>query len=212
MKRTLLLFLLAIAASCTAPDPRHRAAGARPVAPAPQPSIEERVALAESASHPRAEHHGLDQLAGSWETRAVDVDSNGRELEPMSGHASIGWIFGGRYLKWDETLDIGSATHATTGYLGYDALVRQEYELLTITDLSTGMGVAYGKGELAGAGIRFTLDLVDPGSGETLRAQSRLRAIDRDHFVLEVMGADPMGNDSVRRRTYYHRAAVVLPK
>src|SRR5439155_17685219 len=102
-----------------------------------QPTIEERVALAESASHPRAEHHGLDILAGSWETRAVDVDSNGRELEPMTGHTSIGWIFGGRYLKWDETLDIGSATHATTGFLGYDALVRQEYELLTITDLST---------------------------------------------------------------------------
>jgi len=38
------------------------------------------------------------------------------------------------------------------------------------------------------------------------------RSIDRDHFVLEVIGADPMGNDSVRRRTYYHRAAVVPTK
>lgn len=195
-----------IAASCAAPDPHRRPANSRQLTPETPLSIEERVVQAELASHPRAEHKALDVLVGTWETRAVDVDPNGRELEPMTGHAAIAWIFNGRYLKWDETLDIGSSTHASTGFLGYDGLVLREYELLTIADLSTGMGVAYGKGEISGAGIRFTLDRVDPGSGESSRAESRLRAIDRDHVVLEVIGRDLMGNDNVLRRTYYHRA------
>ncbi len=206
MRPALLLSVVVIAASCAVPDPHHRAGNARPANPEPPASIEERVAQAELASQPRAEHKSLDVLAGTWETRAVDVDPNGRELEPMTGHAVIAWMFNGRYLKWDETLDIGSATHASTGFLGYDGLVLREYELLTIADLSIGMGVAYGKGEISGSGIRFTLDRIDPGSGETSRAQSRLRATDRDHVVLEVIGRDLMGNDNVLRRTYYHRA------
>jgi hypothetical protein len=77
-----------------------------------------------------------------------------------------------------------------------------------ISDLATGMGVARGGGALEHEGIAFTLEQFDPQSGLRLRMTSILRALARDHFVLEQIGTDAEGEERVVRRTHYHRRKV----
>ncbi|MBL8857927.1 MAG: DUF1579 family protein [Planctomycetes bacterium] len=147
----------------------------------------------------------MNLFVGSWETVVVDVSESGVESDARPGRATIEWIFGGRYLRWDAVLELGGETHATTGYLGYD-VNQAEYQLLMISDLATGMGVAHGRGEPNSKGITLTLEIVDPRSGALQRARSVLRVLGADHFVLEQMAGDGSGGERVARRTHYRRS------
>jgi hypothetical protein len=75
-----------------------------------------------------------------------------------------------------------------------------------ITDVGTGMSVAHGTGQLARSGIRFTLELIDRDSGGRARMSSVLRMPDPDHFVQDLLGGDPLGNERTVRRYRYSRA------
>lgn len=209
MNRVLHLFALlapCIATACVASEPRLQNRNVAVVFAAP-PTLEQQAADAERASQPRAEHHALDPLAGSWSTSLVSVSPEGAESDPHPGSAQIRLVLGGRYLDWDATLEIGGVVHETTGFLGFD-LNDGEYENLMISDLATGMSVAHGRGDIAGAGIKLVLEVADPSSGAIKRAQSTLRLVDKDHFVLEQLGIDAQGNERIVRRTHYRRANV----
>ena len=170
------------------------------------PSLEEQARELERASQPGERHHTLEPLAGGWEIDLVGVDASGGESELARGRATIGWVLDGRYMRWETTLAIGGKTQATIGYLGYDLRARQ-YEFLNMSTLATVIPVASGSGDLARAGIRFTLDVIDPASGVRLRSTSVLHSIDRDHFVLDQFGQDAQGIDRVVRRQHYRRAS-----
>ncbi len=204
--RSALLAALALAcatASCVSyPD----APPARTIANSTPPTLAELAALQESATRPGREHRALDPLAGAWITSNVAVDAQTKETDPVAGRAAIDWVLGGRYLRIDANLELpGGALHTWSGFLGFDQ-AQDEYQWLMVSDLSTGMGVAKGRGELSRGGIRFVLDVVDPRSGAMARATSLLRAIAPDHVVLEQIGADANGLERVLRRTHYHRA------
>ncbi|MCY2961891.1 MAG: DUF1579 family protein [Planctomycetota bacterium] len=197
-----LALTLGSAACVSNPDPPR----SRPPAVVASVSLAEQAALQESATRPGKQHRALDPLVGAWLTSNVAVDAQGRESDPMPGRAAIDWALGGRYLRIDASLDIpGGASHTWSGFLGFDQ-ARDEYQWLMVSDLSTGMGVAHGRGELSHAGIRFVLDVVDPRSGAMARATSHLRALDPDHVVLDQIGTDPTGLERVLRRTHYTRA------
>jgi hypothetical protein len=168
------------------------------------PTVEEQAREAERASRPRSEHRALEVLVGKWRTALVDVGVDGSESGSRGGSAVIEWVLGGRYLDWRATLELGGEVHETHGYLGYD-LNQREYQMLMISDLASGMSVARGRGDLSGAGIKLVLEVVDPGSGAIRRAQSGLRVVGRDHFVLEQVGMDGEGNERIMRRTHYRR-------
>lgn len=198
--------VLLLAAACAAPDPRveRREVDLRALPPT---TIEDQAAEAARRSQPRAEHRALATLAGNWAVTVVDVDARGDESNPHTGSARIEWILGGRYLQWDAVLTIGGIDYATTGHLGFD-LASGEYQMLMISDLATGMGVAHGRGSLTERGIRLTLEVPDPSNGSIRRAQSVLRALDADHVVLEQIGLDPSGAERIVRRTHYRRQGV----
>jgi hypothetical protein len=196
--------LLAAVSACMAPVPQHGARTNTIVVPA-QRSIEEQAAQAESASRPGPEHTALDVLVGTWSTTTVAVAADGSESEPRHGNALIEWVFGGRYLRWEATLELGGVVHATTGFLGYDRS-GSEYQMLMISDLATGMSVARGRGDLSGSGIRLVIELVEPATGGINRAESTLRATTADHFQLDQLGLDEhTGEERVVRRTHYRR-------
>jgi hypothetical protein len=174
----------------------------------PQPTLEELAADAERSSHPRAEHRRLDVLAGNWDSSVVSVGVDGKESDPRAGDAHITWALAGHYLEWNSTLRLENGTRASRGFLGFD-LNHAEYQLVMISDLATGMGVAHGTGEITGAGIRFVLELIDGRDGSMRRAQSVLKVIDHNHFVLDQIGLGPEGTERVVRRTHHHR--VVTP-
>ncbi len=159
-----------------------------------------------ASSRPGERHAALAPLAGEWEVTLSSLSPEGREIEPFRGRATIEWVLGGRFLRWDARIDFAGASGTTTGYLGYD-LRSGQYQLMMISDLATGMEVARGSGDLAGAGVVFALEQVDPRSGARVRAKSRLRLIAHDQFVLEQLVTEPDGLDRVARVSHYRRAA-----
>lgn len=192
-----------LAASCVShpekPAPRN-------LPSAPPPGLAQQASLQEAATKPGKQHRALDPLVGAWITSNVATDERGNESDAVAGRAAIDWVLGGRYLRIDANLAIpGAATHTWSGFLGFD-LAQDEYQWLMVSDLSTGMGVARGRGELGRGGIRFVLDVVDPRTGAMARATSLLRAIAADHVVLEQIGPDHNGLERVLRRTHYRRA------
>lgn len=189
--------------ACVASDPRPTERIV-PVRLPPPTTIDEQAREAAQNSRPRDEHRALTPLAGRWKTSVVQVDATGAESDPHEGSATIEWILGGRYLQWGAVLGIGGQDYATTGFLGFDAN-QSEYQMLMISDLATGMGVARGRGDVAERGIRLTLEVVDPSNGAIRRAQSVLRLVDANHFVLDQVGVDERGVERVVRRTHYRR-------
>lgn len=197
-----LLLVALVAAGCVSqPDrPAARPAGAAP------PTLAEQAAVQAAATRPGKKHHALDAFVGAWLTTNVAVDAQGNESDAAPGRAAVEWVLGGRYLSIDASLTLpDGATHTWSGFLGFDDS-SEEYQWLMVSDLSTGMGVAHGRGELSKAGIRFQLDVVAPRTGALARATSLLRAIDANHVVLEQIGTDATGIERVLRRTHYQRA------
>jgi hypothetical protein len=209
MERSICTVLLGVlvATACTAPEPRLPTKNAA-VLFAPQPTLEEQAAEAERGSRPRNQHRALDPLVGVWTTTLVNVSQEGAESEPHAGQSTINWTLGNRYLHWEATLEVGSRVHETVGFLGYD-LNTGEYQNLMISDLATGMSVARGRGDLDSGGIKLGIEVADPATGAIKRAQSTLRLIDRNHFVLEQLGIDAQGIERIVRRTHYRRLGSV---
>ncbi|MBK7877378.1 MAG: DUF1579 family protein [Planctomycetes bacterium] len=199
--RALVFACVLFLVGCQAPDPRR---GPPPglAGPGPAPvELEAQVAELAAASRPTSMHARIDPLAGTWTVRLCEVEDDFREREWSRGTARLAWVHGGRFLAWTAELERAGTT---SGFLGYDVR-NQQYQLLMISSLSTGMGVAYGYGDVSGQGIRFTQEAVDPPSGRRLRMTSLLRLLDRDHFVLDAHGLDAKGVDRVVRRTHYER-------
>jgi len=201
-KLTVLLTSFAILAStaCVSHPDRPPPRGGDPIIPV---TLAEQAARQADATRPGKEHRALDPLVGAWITSSVAVDADGREGDAVAGRAAIDWALGGRYLRIDADLEMpGGGTHTWSGFLGYDQ-ASDEYQWLMVSDLSTGMGVAKGRGEISRGGIRFVLDVVDPRTGAMARATSVLRVLAKGHVVLEQIGVDPTGLERVLRRTHY---------
>jgi hypothetical protein len=71
------------------------------------------------------------------------------------------------------------------------------------------MAVAAGIGDVAGQGIVFTVEQLDPRSGTRARSRSRLRLLAPDHFVLMQLETDASGDDHPTRAWHYRRSATV---
>lgn len=197
--------VLAALAAC-ASDPSQRPPAPAPMPPAPRVSIEDQAASAERASAPGPKHRALEVFAGTWTSVSADIDAAGAEANPRAGRATLTWVLRGRFLRWNQELVLETGTRVTEGYLGWDGFL-DEYQLLMVSDLANGMGVARGQGDPRRDGIRLVLDIPTPGTGNVMRATSILRADGPDHFVLEQIGIDSNGREGVQRRTRFTRAA-----
>jgi hypothetical protein len=148
----------------------------------------------------RAKHYSLDPLVGTWTTRFVNVSADGTE-RPHLGNAKI--MGRGRPLL--NGCDARYRAAGARRWATWLSLNRAEYQLLMISDLTTGMSVAHGRGDINAKGIRLTIEVVDPTSGAIKRAQSTLRLVDKNHSLLEQLGVDPQGEERIVRRTHYQR-------
>lgn len=200
----LLTLTSLVCAGCRAADPREVA---RTAAVAPPPTLAEQVRDAARASAPGPMHRRLDTLAGDWRVELTDVAEDQTERPVAHGDARLEWVHDHRYLAWSARL---AEAGTTTGFLGYD-LRQEQYQLLMISSLSTGMGVATGYGDPAGQGVRFTLESFDPSHGQRARMSSLLRLLGPNHFVLDAYGVDAAGRERVVRRTHYRRISPAVP-
>lgn len=166
------------------------------------------VQASEAASRPAEPHRQLARLAGRWTVVSAGVDPQGLLAgEAFDGAAELGMILGGRYLLWRETQNLPGGPRESVGFLAYDKVAR-EWQWSMATDLSTGIGVARGEGDLKG-GVRFVLELVDGRDGTVLRSRSRLTVLGDDEILLERLGAAPDGAETVVRRVLYRRSSPV---
>jgi len=196
--RLLIPLPLLLAGGCLGPS----GAGAREPAPAPAPvPLPEQVRGLSLGSRPGPRHRVLEPLVGRW---SVVIEADGGSA--YRGEATIAWALGGRFLRWDVRMDFGGTPAATTVYVGYDDRTA-EYRMLMISDLSTSMEVASGRGDLASSGLVFTLELPDPRSGLRLRARSRLKLLDADRFLLEQLETTAGGEERIARTSRYSRLA-----
>ena len=199
--------LLVILAACESGGQAARPSAASAPAASESP-LEEQVRALSSRSRPGPKHAALAPLAGTWDVHVCDVAPDGRESERFRGAATLDWILGGRFLRWDATVDFKGVPGTTTGFLGFDSRL-DEYELLMISDLAQGMAVANGSGDLSGPGLVFTLEQLDPRSGTRVRSRSRLRTHSPDHFVLQQLEPDGSGDERPTRVWHYRRSAEV---
>ncbi len=201
-------FALLLTACETGGRPPASAGGAAAAAANPAP-LEEQVKGLSTQSRPGAKHAALGPLAGSWDVVLSDIGEDQKETERVHGSATLEWILGGRFLRWDVAVDFAGMPGTTTGFLGFDSRL-DEYELLMISDLAQGMAVAHGTGELAGAGLVFTVEQLDPRSGARARSRSRLRLLAADHFILQQLEPDSpnagSGGEHATRVWHYRRA------
>jgi hypothetical protein len=179
------------------------AAGSAPELPLPEQV--ERLAV---ASRPGPHHAALASLEGEWDVALSNVGAGTGVAETYAGHATLGRILGGRFLRWDASLAFGPSIGTTTGFLGYDSRYGS-YEWVMISDLSQGMEVARGTGELDTSGVLFTLEQTDPRTGGRVRSSSRLRVLERDHFVLDQLEDGADGVERIVRVSHYRRTGAV---
>ncbi len=206
------MLLLCLGSACETGGTRPSPVGSsNPSASTPALPLAEQVRSLAITSAPGPRHAALALLEGEWKVALSSLSSEGAETDAFQGEATLRSILGGRFLRWDASIDFGGASGKTTGFLGFDSRYG-EYALMMISDLSQGMEIARGSGELQGAGLVFTLDQVDPRSGAHVRSRSRLRLIDHDHFVLEQLEPGSDGADRVVRTWQYRRAGEPVHK
>jgi hypothetical protein len=202
--------LALILAACETGGRPPSSPGTPPAASAAIPvPLDEQVKELSTQSRPGAKHAALGPLAGTWDVVLSDIGADQKETERFRGNATLAWILGGRFLRWDVTVDFGGMPGTTTGFLGFDSRF-DEYELLMISDLAQGMTVAHGSGELGGAGLVFTVEQLDPRSGARARSRSRLRLLAADHFILQQLEPDSPntgsgGGEHATRVWHYRR-------
>jgi hypothetical protein len=210
----------ALLGGCAAPAPSS--APARPaaaVAAALQPSLspeEAAVLLArqveerERGSAPAAHHRRLAPLAGEWAVVLEGFGPDGAALGVQAeGRATIEWILGGRYLRWDSELELAGRLSRTTGFLGYDKGL-EEYLFLVLSDLATGMPLLRGRGDLEREGISLSLAVAEE---LRLAATNRgvLRLVEPDTFTLEQLRTGPDGRERLDQRATYRRVRAASP-
>ena len=202
--------LALLLAACETGGRPPSSAGAAAAAVADPVPLDEQVKALSTQSRPGPKHAALGPLAGTWDVVLSDIGADQKETERFRGSATLAWMLGGRFLRWDVSVDFGAMPGTTTGFLGFDSRL-DEYELLMISDLAQGMAVARGTGELAGAGLVFTVEQLDPRSGARARSRSRLRLLAADHFILQQLEPDAPnsgsgGGEHATRVWHYRRA------
>lgn len=175
--------------------------------------LADQVLLLEQTSAPGEHHLRLRPLAGSWTVELEAFDAKGDSLGPQArGEAELGWILGGRFLRWESSLRFGEGSTAresrTFGLLGY-AKDAQEYQLLMLSELVSGMVISRGRGDLEREGISLR-----PTSLEEPRAGSRrgvLRLAGPSAFVLEEHELGSDGREHLAQRATYRRRSAPSP-
>lgn len=166
----------------------------------PDTNLDEQVSAQEAASQPGVMHKKLEPLVGDWQTSVTRLAQDGTEVPCGSGVTRVTQMFGGRYLRWDAVMDIGSRKQETTGWLGYDRNA-QEYQLSMITSFSSGMAIYRGQGDLSKEGIVFVFEQMDVKTGAHMRSRNRLKVLTNDHFVIEDVDEDLVAHS----RSHYRR-------
>jgi Protein of unknown function (DUF1579) len=175
-------WLLLLVAACAAPPPSTSPAPVAPTLPG------------NSAQGPGPAHSQLAALEGDY---AVTVTSPGRDAPVGEGSARLSSLHGGRFLRLEVQLELEGTPVRLTGHLGFDG-ASQEWQALWLSDLSTGMSLLRGRGQLE-QGVHLR------GEQAGVSGRSILRVRTPTGFSLATYGRGPDGRERLLRTSTYVR-------
>jgi hypothetical protein len=130
-------------------------------------------------------HELMTKSSGNWKTiNRYWVDPAG---EPMvtEGTADIQMIFGGRYQLSNHHGMIMEVPMEGMSLMGYDN-VMQEFTLIWIDNMGTGMAVAKGKFDEDTRTLTFNGLMVDPISKTEIKFRQDIKIPDDNHLVYDM--------------------------
>jgi hypothetical protein len=180
------------------------------------PAAEDAIATSEAwrvvvedrlvASRPGVQMRRLSPMVGDWVVEVEAFEANASPLSLAQGTATITAELGGRFLVWRTQMQVAGQGIESRGLLGYDREL-ERYELLWITELSSGQRIARGAGDPERGGIYLEASIPDAESGALRHSRSVLELHGPDCFSLEQWELDPASSEWIlSRRTTYRRS------
>jgi hypothetical protein len=187
MKIKVLAGSLLVAMTCSAfAQHDHSQAAAKPQM---DPAMMEAMM---KAGMPGAEHKLLNNMAGSWTTKASFWMMPGADPMSMEGTSEHKWIMGGRYLEQRFSGSFMGMPFDGLGYTGYDN-VKKQYWGSWMDNMSTGAMTTAGGTSDGGKTFTFTGTMADAMTGKDTRVDEKVIVTDADHHTMEMWGPGPDG-------------------
>jgi hypothetical protein len=144
------------------------------------------------AGIPGDAHKLLNNMSGSWNTKATFWMMPGADPTSMEGTSENKWVMGGRYLEQHFAGNFMGMPFEGLGYTGYDN-VKKQYWGTWMDNMSTGMMMSTGATADGGKTWTFTGSMADPMTGKDSKVDEKITVVDADHHTMEMWGPGPDG-------------------
>jgi uncharacterized protein DUF1579 len=134
----------------------------------------------------------LNNMAGSWTTKAKFWMMPGTDPMSMEGASENKWVMGGRYLEQRYSGNMMGMPFEGLGYTGYDN-VKKQYWGSWMDNMSTSMMMTTGATSDGGKTWTFSGSMADPMTGKDSKVDEKITVADADHHTLEMWGPGPDG-------------------
>jgi hypothetical protein len=133
---------------------------------------------------PGPHHAALQPLVGKWDTSAK-LWLGEPKPETASGHATIKWILGGRFVEEHYDTVIWGKPFAAQGQIGFD-MRANVFTIGWMDTWSTWITVAQGTGDVTSRVITMTTRDYDNPAGKTRPVKFVFSIDGNDHFTRKV--------------------------
>jgi len=181
MRKTLVLSMAILVSVCAfAQD--------KPKKPEMDPAAMEAMM---KAAMPGAAHKALDNMIGTWDTKATMWMVPGGDPMVGTGSTENTWILGGRFVEQRFKGDFMGMPFEGRGYTGYDN-VKKQYFGTWMDNMGTGMMTSVGTGG-SGNTMTFKATYADPMTGKDTMMDEKVTWTDNDHMTFETWSPGPDG-------------------
>ena len=144
------------------------------------------------------EHHAkLKPFEGKWNCVVKAWMSPDPAAPPMESKVTTvyAWVLDGRYLTMDVNGEFGGMPFKGMGVLGYNN-AEKRYESGWIDNFGTGVATSHGQMDTAGKALTMTSEMLDPMSGQRVKAREVITWTGPDSFKQEFFKTPAGGKEA----------------
>jgi hypothetical protein len=158
----------------------------------------------QKAGTPGEPHKLLQEMVGTWKVTSKSwMDPSAPPME-STGTAKKQMLLDGRYLQEEyDSAFMGMPYHGM-GLTGYDNL-KQEYAVVWIDNMSTGMMTGGGTYESKTKALTVTAEYVDAMTGKEATTRLVTTLVDAKKHVMEMYNVGPDGQEYKSMEMVYER-------
>jgi hypothetical protein len=143
---------------------------------------------------PGAEHQRLASMAGNWTWNSTFWMAPGAPGEKSEGTMTAQPIMDGRYLVEEWKGNVMGGPFEGRAVSGYDNAKKQHFSVW-VDNMGTGMMTSWGGYDASGETMTMSGTFFDPMSGKEQTSRSVMRHVDDNHFIMEMFGPGPDGQE-----------------